>query len=337
MHQTPLNRRTVTAGLAVLPLAGAARAAPGKPEVEQLSVPMQSNPAFAPVSVALAKTWFEQAGFKTIRFPTFVSGNAAGEALIAGDLSIWLPGNVPAINMRNNGLPIVIAGDLSIAHNEALMVRNDAGVSTPEDLYKIRIGLVMGGTPGAIMQALAKANGLDPAKLKLINLAPPEDTTALRNNEIQAILVWPPHPYNVQDIASYRFDSKKYSHTRVPIAFNETYIRKNPNAAHAIVEVLYRAQEYLLAHKEEAQDIHAKRTEQPLALVQKMWDDYWKPGPDYGVIDASYVADYEAYSGFLAGRGSFTRKPVPVLDYTYTGILEQIKPAAVKIKGHWKP
>jgi ABC-type nitrate/sulfonate/bicarbonate transport system substrate-binding protein len=306
-------------------------------EVDTLSIPMQSNPAFAPVAVALEKGWFTEAGFKNINNPTFVSGNAAGEALMSGDLSVWLPGNVPVISMRHNGRPVVIAGDLSVAHNEALMIRRDANVTKPEDLYNITIGLVMGGTPGAVMQAVALDNGLDPTKLKLVNLAPPEDATALRNNEIQGILVWPPHPYNVQDVAEYSFDSKKYSHTRVPIAFNEDYVRDNPNATKAIVEVLYRAQQYVIEHPDEAQEILAKRTDQPLDLVKTMWNDYWAPGPDYGVIGDGFVEDYTAYTNFLAANGSLAQDPIPVLNYTYTGILEEIRPDIVKVKGNWKP
>lgn len=306
-------------------------------EVEKLSIPMQANPAFAPVAVAIEKGWFNEAGFKTVENPTFVSGNAAGEALMAGELSVWLPGNVPVISMRHNGRPVVIAGDLSVAHNEALMIRRDANVTNPEDLYNVTIGLVMGGTPGAVMQAVALDNGLDPNKLKLINLAPPEDATALRNNEIQGILVWPPHPYNVQDVAEYAFDSKKYSHTRVPIAFNEDYVRNNPNATKAIVDVLYRAQEYVIEHPKEAQEILAEQTDQPMDLVETMWDDYWATGPDYGVIGDGFVEDYTAYTNFLATNGSLAQDPISVLDYTYTGILEEIRPDAVKVKGNWTP
>lgn len=306
-------------------------------EVDKLAIQIQPNPAFATISVALEKGWFEEAGFKKIDVPEFVSGNAAGEALIAGELSVWLPGNVPAIAMRHNGVPVVIVGDLSIAHNEALMVRKDAGVNKPEDLYKIRIGLVQGGTPGAVLQGIVKDNGLDASKLNLVNLAPPDDATALRNNEVQAILVWPPHPYNVMDVAEYKFNSKKYSHTRVPIVFNEKYIKDNPKAAKAIVDVLYRAQEYVIKNTTEAQQIHAKRTEQPIDLVKTMWNDYWAPNPKYGYIDENYIEDYMVYTEFLQEVGRLAQDSINILDYTYTGFLEELRPEYVEVKGRWEP
>lgn len=316
---------------------GEAETTEGGLEISELGIQTQPNPLFATISVAMERGWFQEAGFESVNILEFSSGNMAGEALIAGELHVWLPGNVPVINMRHNGLPVVVVGNLSMAYAEYLMVRDDAGVEEPEDLYDIDIGLIEGSTASAILEALARDNGLDINRLNVVNLPPPEQVTALRNNEIQAMLVWPPSPFRVQDIASYMFESKTYSHTRVPMVFNEDFIRDNPNATRAIVEVLYRAQDFVINNPEEAQQIHAERSEQPLELVQTMWSDYWNEENPPGRIDQQYVDDYRAYTEFLQRRGAISGETVDILEYTYTGILEEIKPDYAEVEGRWQP
>lgn len=309
----------------------------GGPEVKDITVMTQTNPAFATMSVALEKGWFKQAGFDKVSVLNFTSGNEAGQALISGKLDVWLPGNLPVITMRNNGLPIVIAGNLNYAPAEMLMVRNDAGVKTPADLYKIKIGLVEGSTASAVLYNLAKANGLDMSKMHLVNLPPPEQVTALRNNEIQALICWPPQPLQVKDVATYMFDSTKYSQTEVPIVFGASLLRHDPNTAKAILSVLYRAQAFVIKNPAEAQQIHATATQQPLSLVKEMWPYYWSPGPAYGHMDQTFVDGYNNYTQFLVANGIITKTPAPVLSYIDTSLLKQIDPSYVSVQGEWKP
>lgn len=318
--------------------AGGQEATGEGPEQKRMTIQYQPNPLFATISVALEKGWFQEAGFETVEIKNFSSGNLAGEALISGDLSVWVPGNMPIISMRHNGVPIVVTGNLNTCPAEKLMVRRDAGVRTPQDLYKIKIGLLQGSTASGVIEELARANGLDVKRLQIVNLPPPEQVTALKNNEIQALLVWPPASLQVEDIADYMFDSIQYSHTRVPIVFAESFLRKNPKTAEAIMRVLYRAQEFCrdTANWPEAKEIHARRSEQPMDLVEKMWPYYWNLSMDDGSIDQQYVDDFAAYTAFQERNGMISN-PVPVLEYTYTDILKKIDPAYVKVEGRWKP
>jgi len=315
------------------------KVAEGELELTEITIQYQPNTLFAVQSVALEKGWFEEAGFTKVNIKNFTSGNLAGEALIAGELSVWVPGNMPVISMRHNGVPIVVTGMLNVCPAEYLMVRNDAVIRKPEDIYNIRVGLVVGSTAEGVLWNMANYYGLDQKKLNVVNLAPPEQITALRNNEIQAMLVWPPAAYQVRDIATYMFDSKEFSHTNVPMVFAESFLKKYPNTAKAIMEVLYRGQDWCAdqSNWQEAKQIHAKRSEQPMDLVEQMWLDYWNPKQPNGYLDQDYVDDFRGYTEFQKATGRIREPIQDILEYTYTGILEEIKPAYVKVEGKWKP
>jgi len=318
---------------------GGKKAAEGELELTKITIQYQPNALFAVQSVVLKKGWFQEAGFENVEIKNFASGNLAGEALIAGELSIWVPGNMPVISMRHNGVPIVVTGMLNVCPAEYLMVRNDAGVTKPEDLYNITIGLMVGSTAQGVLWNLANYYGLDQERIKVVNLAPPEQITSLRKNEIQALLVWPPAAYKVKDIATYMFDSKKFSHTNVPMVFAEDFLKKYPNTAKAIMEVLYRAQDWVAdqANWEEAQKIHAEMSEQPLELVKEMWPDYWDPSIPNGMLDQRFVDDFRGYTAFQKATGRIREPIQDILDYTYTDLLKEIKPEYVKVEGKWKP
>ena len=85
--------------------------------------------------MAEEKGWFADAGFKHVEFKKFTSGNLAGEALLADQIQLWTPGNLPPVAMVHNGIPAVILGTNAVSHGlEKLVARKDAHVEKPEDL-----------------------------------------------------------------------------------------------------------------------------------------------------------------------------------------------------------
>lgn len=167
----------------------------GELEITQLRFGFGVDPVFAPHIVAIEKGWFEEAGFESVEGVTFTAGALAGEALAAGEIELWTPGNVPPISMRHNGLPIVIVGTNTLAYIEKFVARTDAVLEEPEDLYNIRIGLLEGSTASAVLENIANEYELDILRMQVVNLPPPEQLTSIINNDIQAFIVWNPWPY----------------------------------------------------------------------------------------------------------------------------------------------
>ena len=312
-----------------------------------LNLHFQNNNVFIPHAVAIKKGWFEEAGFTQIERKTFTAGALAGEALLAGEIAAWMPGNVPIISMRHNAVPVVVVGNICSVY-EKVVVRPDANINNPEDLYNVRIGLLEGSTASAVLTNLSEHYGLDQSKLNVVNLPPPEQITSLAANEVQAVIVWEPVASQAKDAVDgkFVFDSNisrfendagtpfAASHTLVPIVFTEEFLRDHPNTAKAIVSVLVRAIEYTMdpANKDEVIQIFAEMTERTPESIAKDWPEYYY-NPS---LDQKYVDDMQSYTGFLEKVGRISGAQDP-LDYTYTGILEEIDPKYAKIKGHWQP
>jgi ABC-type nitrate/sulfonate/bicarbonate transport system substrate-binding protein len=308
------------------------------------------DPVFAPHIVAMEKGWFAEAGFTNVETVTFTAGALAGEALAAGEIELWTPGNVPPISMIHNGLPIVVIGSNTGAYIERFVMRTDAVLEQPEDLYNIRIGLLEGSTASAVLNNIVEEYGLDITRMQVVNLPPPEQMTSLINNEIQAFIVWNPWPYLAEqspdvDVRIMHDGTTSYfpwaenepfqtSFTRSLWVTSERFIQNSPNAARAMTQVLLRAQDYVRdpANRAEVVELISTYLNQPVAQNQALWDDY-----DFDpVIDQAYVRDMQAYTDFLFEAGRIERQLDP-LSYTYTGFLEEYDPSYVQVQGQWTP
>jgi ABC-type nitrate/sulfonate/bicarbonate transport system substrate-binding protein len=319
-------------------------------EVTRLRFGFGVDPVFAPHIVAMEMGWFEEAGFTEIETVTFTAGALAGEALAAGEIELWTPGNVPPISMIHAGLPIVVVGSNTGAYIERFVMRTDVNLQNPEDLYDIRIGLLEGSTASAVLNNIAEEYGLDVAQMQVVNLPPPEQMTSIINNEIQAFIVWNPWPYLAMenpdvDVQIMHDGTTSYfpwdenqpfqtSFTRSLFVTGEQFVRNNPNSARAMMHVLLRAQEYVRdpANRDEVVQLISDYLGQPVEQNQALWDDY-----DFDPqITQDYVRDMQAYTDFLFESGRIESRMDP-LSYTYTGFLEEYDPGLVTVQGEWSP
>ncbi|MGI9388446.1 MAG: ABC transporter substrate-binding protein [Boseongicola sp.] len=318
-------------------------------EVDSLSMSLGVDLPFLPHIVAFKKGWFADAGFKNVEFKKFNSGAQAGEALLADEIQLWTPGNLPPISMAHNGVPVVMLGTNCINHPlEKIVVRKDAGVTKPEDLYKTKLGLFLGSTSGALLGNVANHYGLDFKKIPAINLGPPEAMAAMAKNEIQGIVFWEPWPYRaLQKIDSVvvhtgtvsYFDANKgekvqVSNNRSMWVVAESWAKANPKATKALVKVLLKAQSWVKdpANTSEAVKIFSEFQKQPVEMNMALLDNYvFDP-----TVDEAYVKDMDAIAAFLQATKRIRDKK-DILSYTYTDPMKDVDPSLVKVEGAWKP
>ncbi len=334
---------TVSLGL------GAAQAQAQDIETDTLNISIGVDLPFLVHIVAKEKGWFADAGFTNVEFKKFQSGNLAGEALLAGEIQLWTPGNLPPIAMAHNGIPVVVLGSNAVSHGlEKIVVRSDAGVTKPEDLYNIKLGLFLSSTSGALVGNVAKHYGLELNKIQMVNLAPSEAMASMANNEIQGIVFWEPWPYlalkqqdtkmihsgTVSGFEANKGENVQVSNNRTVWVASQDWVTANPKAANALVDVLVRTQKYVSdpANKDEVLKIFSDFQEQPLEMNQELLSNYVFDA----TIDDVYVEDMTAITGFLKDTNRI-QDPQDPLSYTYSAPLAAADPTLVKIEGKWKP
>ncbi len=151
--------------------------------------------------IGKANGWFEKALGPQVKidWKSFNAGPSAMEALFAGALDMTYVGPNPAINgyVRSNGEALrTVAGATS--GGAALVVRQDAGISKPEDFHGKRIASPqMGNTQDVALRAWLKAHGMKTTDkggdVQVIPVANPDQLTLFLKKQLDA--AWAPEPW----------------------------------------------------------------------------------------------------------------------------------------------
>ncbi|MGH8379826.1 taurine ABC transporter substrate-binding protein [Pseudomonas sp.] len=146
-----------------------------------------------PAKVAQVNGDYEKASKASIDWRKFDSGADVITAVASGDVQIGYLGSSPLAAAATRKLPVetfLIATQIGAA--EALVARNGAGINSPQDLIGKKIAVPFVSTGHYSLLAALKQWNIDPAKVQILNLAPPAIIAAWKRGDIDATYVWDP-------------------------------------------------------------------------------------------------------------------------------------------------
>lgn len=180
-----ITKRSWLAAFTLLALSGTVFAA------DEVTVAYQT--VIDPSKIAQADGLYEKATASKITWRKFETGAEIITAVASGDVQIGYVGSSPIAAAASRGLPIttfLIAAKLG--DSEALVVRNGSKITTPQDLVGKKIAVPFVSTGHYSLLAALKHWKIDPAKVQIINLRPPEIIAAWQRGDIDATYVWDP-------------------------------------------------------------------------------------------------------------------------------------------------
>jgi aliphatic sulfonates family ABC transporter substrate-binding protein len=135
---------------------------------------------------------FEKSGL-TPTFVKFAAGPPMIEAARGKSIDVTTVGCVPFILGLGQGVEWVVIGiNPEQAYGEGLVARNGSGIATVADLAGKRIGFTKGSTAHFGLAMALRQIGIRRDQVQLLNMSPAEQLNALKNNEIDAAMVWEP-------------------------------------------------------------------------------------------------------------------------------------------------
>lgn len=159
------------------------------------------NITHAQAMVGKANGWFDKAMGPQVKvqWTSFNAGPSAIEALFAGAIDMTYIGPNPAVNgyVRSNGEALrVVSGAAS--GGASLIVRNDAGINTPQDFHGKRIASPQfGNTQDVALRNWLKQHGMATSDkggdVRIIPMANPDQLTLFLKKDLDA--AWAPEPW----------------------------------------------------------------------------------------------------------------------------------------------
>jgi taurine transport system substrate-binding protein len=195
-----------------------------------------------PAKVAQADGAYEKASDAKIDWRKFDSGAEVITAVASGDVQIGYVGSSPLTAAATRKLPIqtfLIATQIGDA--EALVARNGSGISKPQDLVGKKVAVPFVSTGHYSLLAALKHWNIDPAKVQILNLAPPAIIAAWQRGDIDATYVWDPALGVAKESGKVLISSAELSKLGAP-TFDAWIVRKDfadkhPEAVRAFAKV----------------------------------------------------------------------------------------------------
>lgn len=146
-----------------------------------------------PTKAAQAEGLYERAIGKPVVWRKFDSGTDVITALAAGDIDFGDLGSSVLAVAATRQLPITAVVLISrLGRSEALVVRNGTGIAAPSDLIGKRVATPFISTSHYSLLGALHHWRIDPARVQIINLSPPQIAAAWARQDIDAAYVWDP-------------------------------------------------------------------------------------------------------------------------------------------------
>ncbi|AMP00318.1 taurine ABC transporter, periplasmic binding protein [Collimonas arenae] len=199
-----------------------------------------------PAKVAQADGDYEKASGWKINWKKFDSGADVITAVASGDIQIGYVGSSPLAAAATRELPIeTILIAAQIGQAEALVVRNGSGIKSAQDLVGKKIAVPFVSTTHYSLLAALKHWGIDPAKVQILNLRPPEIIAAWQRGDIDAAYVWDPALGKVKESGKVLTNSAEVAKWGAPTfdawIVRKDFAQKNPDFVTAFVKVTGKA------------------------------------------------------------------------------------------------
>lgn len=128
-----------------------------------------------------------------ITWVQFDSGRDVNTAIASGGIDLGLAGSVPVAIGLASDVPyqVYFLHDI-IGDNEALAVRQEAGIKSIADLEGKKVAVPFGSTTHFSLLSALKEASVDPGKVTILDLQPPDILAAWTRGDIDGAFVWQP-------------------------------------------------------------------------------------------------------------------------------------------------
>ena len=223
---------------------------------ETLRIAAQPYPLYTPVYVAYnlgyLKEELDKIGVK-FTWDEYQSGPLVNEAVAAGQEDMGFMADLPAIIAKSSGQDIEIVSNVAYGEKGlAVLVKKDSKIKSISELKGKKIGYAVGSYAQHLLALLLDKEGLTTDDVESVNLAAGDQSAALSNGEVDAIVIWEQFISKLtsDNTARVLADGTGVKRGNMITYVVKDYADKNPKAVEAYIKALNRADDYIKENPE---------------------------------------------------------------------------------------
>ena len=280
------------------------------------------------ITIADEKGFFRESGLK-VSIKEYTSGLAAMEAMCRREVQMATAADLAfALKIRDDPSLRVMAS-IGLANTNEVVARRDSNIHEPSDLKGKRIGVTPNTISEYYLYTFLLAHGISQSEVTAVNIAPPGMVDAIAGSEVDAISIWDSYVYQARE----RLGDNAVSW---PAQNNQDYhwlliaresLIQSPEPLKRFLKALVTAENFLLAHEDDARSIIMHRW----GFAPEFMRGVWEKTKLSVSLDQSLIRSLETAANWRMGRESTPSNMPNPLNYIYTGALDEIDPRVVTI------
>jgi NitT/TauT family transport system substrate-binding protein len=217
----------------------------------------------APIYIAQKQKFFEAEGLD-VKVEVIAQSPKAIPALVKGEVDVTCGNYLSFLQAQEEGTLkfSVIAEAANMASSyEAIMVKSDSPIKTAKDLEGKTVATnILNNMQSLLFDEVLRANNVDPAKVKDVEVPFPQMGAALQQDRVDAINTLEPFISDVQKKLGARsvLDVGGEPVSDMPIAgylSTQDFVKKNPNTAAALQRALLKAQQVAASDRKKVEEV----------------------------------------------------------------------------------
>lgn len=296
-----------------------------------LTLAVAINPMALPLLVAQRENFFAAAGLD-VRVIDCVSGARCMKLMLDGEADVATVADTPIVfnSFQRNDF-VVIGTFASSPDDSKVVVSKRSRIAKPVDLAGKRIGVAVGTSSHYYLNSYLILHGVDPAQVKVMNVAPEDLARSLAAGEVDALCAF--EPYAWRAISGMKGDAVLLPASGVyTVTFNLVAQRKLAGSRDAelvaLLRAVERAERFISEQPQRAQRVLIDRLSGDQALVDWVWPGlYFRLG-----LDQALIKTLESEARWAMRDGHVQGKRMPnYLGYIHGGPLRTAAPESTNI------
>ncbi len=288
--------------------------------------PLEQN---ALLYIASERGFFPANGLK-VSVKNFESGPASINALLKGQADFAEAAEFPVVMalFRQQPIQVVVTNDKF--ENDYIVARKDRGIEQVADLRGKRIGVARQTINEFYLGRFLQLNGVQLQQVTLVNLAPAQFVNSIVSGDVDAVIAWQPYIYQARtkrpDLIVWPAQSSQLVYGL--LVSRAEWLTSHGDTARRFIQALQQAEDYAVAHPDEAKAIVQQELRYDSTYVAGIW-----PQHHYALsLDFSLIAAMTDEAHWIIDNGLAPATTMPDFsNFIYTTALTAVKPEAVTI------
>jgi NitT/TauT family transport system substrate-binding protein len=309
----------------VIPAGGCRREAGREPPLT-LTLAIQGTPYSGLIAVADEEGLFEEAGVD-VRITLHSSGLDALRAMMRGEAQMVTVADVAFAGMMDEDSSLRVIGSIGTASGSEIVARRDRDINQPADLTRKRVGYSPGTTSQYFLRSFQLINQI--GEITPVALPPGRQVEAIVAGDVDAVSAFEVYAYSARKQLGHNavaWDSQNTLAYQWLLVTLHSATRPS-EAMKRFLKALFRAEEIVLTHPEDAQAIIARKWELDPQFIRYLWSRVRLSVS----FNQSIITALQSYGAWHRGEHGSVGPPSSVMPYIDTRLMEDVAPRSVMV------